>query len=63
MAQAHAGLYKWTDSQGKVHYSDQPPTTNAQTIKSPTAGQAETTTQATQSLDAQPLAPRKVNVV
>lgn len=21
----HADLYKWTDSQGKVHYSDQPP--------------------------------------
>lgn len=22
---AHAGVYKWTDSQGRVHYSDTPP--------------------------------------
>ena len=58
-APAHAELYKWTDSQGKVHYSDQPPTTNAQTIKSATTGQAETTTQATQSLDAKDQAYQK----
>lgn len=50
-AQAHAGLYKWTDAQGKVHYSDQPPTVNAQTLRHGTAGQAETTSQATRSLD------------
>ena len=59
MAQAHAEIYKWADSQGKVHYSDQPPTANAQTIKSATAGQAETTTQATQSLDAKDQAYQK----
>ena len=58
-AQAHAEIYKWADSQGKVHYSDQPPTANAQTIKSATAGQAETTTQATQSLDAKDQAYQK----
>jgi hypothetical protein len=51
MGLAHADLYKWTDSQGKVHYTDQPPTVNAQTIKTPQPGQAETTTQATQSLN------------
>ena len=58
-AHAHAGLYKWTDSQGKVHYSDQPPTANAQTVKTPAAGQAETTNQATQSLDAKEQAYQK----
>ncbi len=51
MGLAHAELYKWTDSQGKVHYTDQPPTANAQTIKSHQSGQAETTTQATQTLN------------
>jgi hypothetical protein len=50
-AHAHAELYKWTDAQGKVHYTDQPPTLNSQPIKHSTAGQAETTSQATQSLD------------
>jgi uncharacterized membrane protein YqiK len=50
MALAHAELYKWTDSQGKVHYTDQPPTVNAQTVKRPQSGQTETTTQATKSL-------------
>jgi hypothetical protein len=52
VAQAHAEMYKWTDAQGKVHYTDQPPTVNAQTIKGSSAGQAETTNQATQSLNA-----------
>jgi len=56
---AHADLYKWTDAQGKVHYTDQPPTVNAQTIKSSATGQAETTTQATQSLNAQDQAYQK----
>jgi hypothetical protein len=59
---AHAEqLYKWTDAQGKVHYTDQLPTGNAQTIKTstPTPGQAETTTQATQSLNAQDQAYQK----
>ena len=51
-ANAHADLYKWTDAEGKVHYSDQPSTVNAQTIKGVSAGQAETTNQATQSLNA-----------
>jgi hypothetical protein len=48
----HAELYKWTDAQGKVHYTDQPPAANAQTLKGPSTGQAQTTTQATQSLEA-----------
>jgi hypothetical protein len=53
MGVAHADLYKWTDGEGKVHYSDQPPAVSTQTIKTPHAGQAETTTQATQSLNDQ----------
>jgi len=56
---AHAELYKWTDAQGKVHYTDQPPTVNAQMIKNGATGQAETTTQATQSLDAKDQAYQK----
>jgi len=48
----HADLYKWTDAQGKVHYSDQPPTAKAQIIKNSAAGQADITSQAKQSLDA-----------
>lgn len=58
-AHAHAELYKWTDGQGKVHYTDQPPTVNAQTIKGTPAGQAETTNQATQSLNAKDQAYQK----
>jgi uncharacterized coiled-coil DUF342 family protein len=42
-----------------VHYSDQPPTMNAQVIKDGSAGQAETTNQATQSLNAQDQAYQK----
>ena len=51
-AHAHAELYKWTDAQGKVHYTDQPPSLNSQTVKHSAPGQAESTTKATQSLDA-----------
>jgi hypothetical protein len=58
-AHAHAELYKWTDAQGKVHYTDQPPTLDSQTVKPSTAGQAETTSKATQSLDAQEQAYQK----
>ena len=58
-AHAHAELYKWTDAQGKVHYTDQPPTLNSQTIKPSSAGQAETTSKATQSLDAKDQAYQK----
>jgi hypothetical protein len=58
-AHADAGLYKWTDSQGKVHYSDQPPTANAQAIKNPAEGQAEATTQATESLNSKEQAYQK----
>ncbi|MCA1977901.1 MAG: DUF4124 domain-containing protein [Thiobacillus sp.] len=51
-ATAHAEVYKWTDAQGKVHYSDQPPTVKVQTIKASSAGQAATTREATEALDA-----------
>lgn len=50
---ACADLYKWVDGQGKVHYSDQPPTVDARTIKSSSPAEAATTTEATQSLNAQ----------
>jgi hypothetical protein len=47
-----AGTYKWTDASGKVHYSDIPPAQmQAQPLKGASAGQAETTAQATKSLD------------
>ncbi|MHB1094221.1 DUF4124 domain-containing protein [Thiobacillus sp.] len=52
MADAQAELYKWTDAQGKVHYTDQPPTLKAQVLKNSDGGQADISSQATQSLDA-----------
>lgn len=58
-AHADADLYKWTDAQGKVHYSDQPPSMNAQTVKNTAAGQADITTQSTQSLNAKDQAYQK----
>ena len=30
---AGAGVYKWTDAQGRVHYSDQPPPNDAKSIQ------------------------------
>lgn len=48
---AQAGLYKWTDSQGKTHYSDQPPSSDARNIGRPAAGQSAITRDAQQSLD------------
>jgi len=58
-AHAHADLYKWTDAQGKVHYTDQPPTLKAQVIKNSAAGQADITSRAAQSLDAKDQAYQK----
>jgi hypothetical protein len=60
-AHAHAEMFKWTDNQGKVHYTDQPPTVDAQTIKGASVGQgqSETTTQAVRSLDAKEQAYQK----
>lgn len=54
-------LYKWVDSQGKVHYSDRPPTgpvKGEQTIKPPPPGPAPSATGA-QSLQEQELEFRK----
>ena len=48
---AHAGLYKWTDSQGKIHYSDQPPSTDARSIGRSAPGTSAITRDAQQSLD------------
>lgn len=56
---AHAQLYKWTDAQGKVHYTDQPPTVNAETIRRSSSGQAEASSQASQSLSDQDQAYKK----
>jgi hypothetical protein len=49
---AYAALYKWTDASGKIHYSDQPPIIDTQSLKSSHTGQAEATSQATKSLNA-----------
>lgn len=49
---AQAEVYKWVDGSGKVHYSDQPPTTEAQTVRGSSAAQAAITEQASQSLNA-----------
>ncbi|MEQ1662178.1 MAG: DUF4124 domain-containing protein [Thiobacillus sp.] len=51
---AWAGLYKWTDAAGKVHYADQPPITAKSTsLKGVNPAQATTTTEAKQTLDSQ----------
>jgi len=52
LAGSPAGIYKWTDASGKVHYSDiPPPQMQVQSLKGVSAGQEETTAQATRSLD------------
>ena len=58
-AHVQADLYKWKDAQGKVHYTDQPPTVKAQIIKNSEPGQAAITSQATQALDAKDQADQK----
>lgn len=49
---AHAEVYKWTDAQGKVHYTDRPAQADTPRLKGVSTGQAATTQQATQSLNA-----------
>ncbi len=49
---SHAEVYKWVDGSGKVHYSDQPPTVDAQTVRGSSAAQTAITEQARQSLNA-----------
>lgn len=49
---AHAEVYKWIDGSGKVHYSDQPPTVDAQTVRGSSAAEAAISEQASQSLNA-----------
>ncbi|MCA1924802.1 MAG: DUF4124 domain-containing protein [Thiobacillus sp.] len=52
-------LYKWVDGSGKVHYSDQPPTVGAQTVRGASAAEAAISEQATQSLSAREQAYQK----
>ncbi|HEY9098865.1 MAG TPA: DUF4124 domain-containing protein [Thiobacillus sp.] len=47
----HAELFKWTDGQGKIHYSDQPPSVDTKSIGQATAGQSAITTDAKKSLN------------
>jgi len=47
----HAELYKWTDGQGKIHYSDQPPSVDTKSIGQATAGQSAITTEAKKTLN------------
>lgn len=56
---AEAGVYKWVDGTGKVHYSDQPPTVDAQTVRTSSSGQAAVTQDATRSLNAREQAYQK----
>lgn len=57
---AWAGLYKWADATGKVHYADQPPTTAKSTsLKGVNPVQATTTTEAKHTLDSQDQAYKK----
>lgn len=49
---AFAGLNKWVDAEGKVHYSDQPPPANVQakTLRTAPAAAQDTGNAATQSI-------------
>lgn len=47
----HATLYKWTDAHGKVHYTDQPPTVDAATVRG-ASDQAQAAAAARASLEA-----------
>lgn len=51
-APVQAGVYKWVDGNGKVHYSDQPPSVDAQTVRASSSGQGAITQEATRTLDA-----------
>jgi len=55
---AHAELYKWTTRKARF-ITPTNATLNSQTVKHSTAGQAETTSKATQSLDAKDQAYQK----
>lgn len=48
---AQAELYKWTDGQGKTHYSDHPPTAQTKSIGRSAAGQADITSDAQKTLN------------
>lgn len=49
---ALAEVYKWVDSAGKVHYADQPPSVDAQTVRASSSSQGAITQEATRALDA-----------
>lgn len=48
---AQAELYKWTDGQGKIHYSDQPPSAQTKSIGRSAAGQSDITSEAQKTLN------------
>lgn len=54
-----AELYKWTDGEGKVHYSDQPPSSAAHTVNRTATGQSAITREAQKALDEKDEAYRK----
>lgn len=49
---AQAEVYKWVDGSGMVHYSDQPPSVDAQTVRGSSAAEAAISEQASQALNA-----------
>lgn len=60
-ASAFAGLHKWVDADGKVHYSDQPPPANveATTLRS-TSSAKDSTTESGAAASSAPAAPKTI---
>lgn len=60
-ASALAGLNKWVDADGKVHYSDQPPPANAKatTLRSPSSAK-DSATESGAAASSAPAAPKTI---
>ena len=42
--EVYAGVYKWTDDKGNVHFGDRPPTVDAEEVRIPKAASSPSTT-------------------
>lgn len=60
-ASAFAGLHKWVDAKGKVHYSDQPPPANAEatTLRS-TSSAEDSASESGAAASSAPAAPKTI---